>query len=108
VQISTTPQPSRKIIDASLPKNISDEEKASLEKKWADAARIREEAIANETRIPDEPKRKLKFELRQFGKHWNAYYKEGVRFVPLLPAPSLLSSALELLADKMADQALKV
>lgn len=108
MQISTKPQPSKKLIEAGLPKNISAADKLALENKWNEQARIRNEAIERETKIPDEASEILHFQLRKFGKHWNAYYKKGVKFFPVLAAPSLLSSAMELLTDKMADQALKV
>lgn len=108
MQISTRPQDARKIISASLPHNISAIEKEALQKKWDEAAKKRAEDISNETRIPTEPSITLNFRLKKYGKHWNAEYKNGVKFLPLLPAPSLLSSAMDALYDKMADQALNV
>lgn len=100
--------PARKVIDASFPQNISAHDKSVLEAKWNKQAEDRIEAIANETKTPTEESLTLHFQLRKFGKHWNGYYKKGRSYVSVLPTPSLLSSVMDLLMDKMADEALKV
>lgn len=107
MQISTTPQPAKKLIDASMPKNISAEDKAKLEAKWLEAARIRAEAIEKETKVPDTHSDVFHYQLRKYGRMWNAFYKKGVRFVPLLPTPSLKSSAIDAMLDKAEEEMLK-
>jgi hypothetical protein len=101
-QISGKPLPVRPIIDAGMPKNISAVDKAKLEKKWDDAAEARRVAVENETKTPTACTRALRFELWQFGHLWNAYYFQGKKMVPLLPSPSLLSSAMGAVDDAMA------
>ncbi len=108
MQISTKPQAARKIIDASLPKNISDIDKKKLEQDWIDQANKRNEAIALETTIPLEPSVILKYELHKFGRHWVGYAREGKKLVPLMNAPSLLTSAMDAISDRMSEEALRV
>jgi hypothetical protein len=104
MQINTKPQPSKPLIDASMPKNISAFDQKQLEDKWNEQARIRNEAIEKETKIPEIPSVKLTYQLRKFGRWWISYYKdEKGRFVPLLPAPSLGESAMDVLESKMSD-----
>lgn len=108
-QISTKPQEARKIISASIPKNISAVDREKLEKNWNDAAAKRAEAIQKETRIPTEPTIILKYELRKFGRHWNGYARDKKgKLIPLLPAPSLLSSAKDAILDRMESEAIGV
>lgn len=106
MQISTRPQPAKKIIDASMPTNISQVDREKLEQKWKEDARIRNEAVDKETKIPDLPKRKIKVELWQFGKHWQAVHCNGPYKKFLLSAPSILNSAMDALTDKLTDEAL--
>lgn len=103
-QINTKPAPAKKLIPATMPLNISAEEKEELEKGWARQAKEREEAIARENRIPDEASLTLTYQLRKYGRHWNAFYKApNGRFLPLLPAPSLGSSAMDTIEAKMSE-----
>jgi hypothetical protein len=98
--------PPRKNIDAGIPKNISELDRSNLESVWNEAARKREEEIARETKIPEESSLTLKYQLRRFGKWWNAYApNEKGKMVPLLNAPSLLSSAIDALTDRMGEEA---
>jgi len=107
-QISTKPHDAKKLIDASMPKNISAEDKLALEAKWNEAADKRNEAIARETKIPTEPSMTLRYQLRKFGHWWNAYASApNGKYYPLLNAPSLLSSAMDAITDKMSEEALK-
>jgi len=103
MQISTKPAIAKKIISASLPTNISAADKLALETEWNEKARIREEAIAKETKVPEEFNLKLKFEIRRFGRFWNSYAQKKNKMVPLLPCPSLFSSAIDALTDKMEE-----
>lgn len=109
MQTQSKPSTVRKIISAGMPQNISAVEKEALEKKWNEAAKKREEDIARETRIPTEASATLSYQLKRFGKHWNAYSKDARgRWVALLNAPSLLTSAMDAITDKMSDEALRV
>lgn len=104
-QSNGVPLPVRPIIDAGVPKNISASDRAELQKKWNALAEKRRMAVELETHSPTEATRVLKFELRQFGRHWQAYVREGGKLTPLLASPSLVSSALDVLYDAMLDQA---
>jgi hypothetical protein len=104
-QISTRPQDARKVIDAGLPKNISEADRKKLEAGWNQQAADRAAAIAAETRTPTEPSLVLVYELRKFGRHWNAYVRKNRKLIPLLPAPSLKSSAIDALIYRMEDEA---
>ena len=107
-QISTKPQEARKVIDAGMPKNISAEEQAALTKKLDDAARLREESVARETKTPTESSETLKYQLRKFGRHWNAFAANPKgKMIPLMPAPSLLTSAIDAITNRMIDEAHK-
>lgn len=97
----------RKIIDASIPRNASKEQLAALDSEWKEKARIRNAAVARQVAIPETPTKFLHYELRKFGRHWNAYIGYGKKAEPVLPAPSLLSSALDALYDCMCDEAMK-
>ena len=88
-----------------MPKNISASDKTKLEKKWDDAAEARRIAIEKETMTPLQPSKVLRFELKRFGRHWNSYALDGKHMAPLLPSPSLLSSAIDALYDEMLEQA---
>lgn len=96
----------KKLIDASMPKNISEEDKKKLEAEWAEKARIRNEAIAREVALPVKPTLVLKYQLLKFGRHWNGFAtdKRG-RLIPLLPAPSLFTSAVDAIGDRMVEDA---
>lgn len=106
MQISTTPQPAKKIISASMPTNISEVDKKALEEKWNEDARKRAEMIEKETQMPIEPSRKIKVELWQYGRHWQAVYSNGPQKKKLLPAPSIFNSAIDALTDKLTEEAL--
>lgn len=106
-QINTKPQPAKTVIDASMPKNISAADKKALEQSWADQAQKRNDAIARETKIPDLSSLTLGYQLRKFGKHWQAYHKVKDKFVPILPAPSLLTSAMDAMIDAAESEALR-
>lgn len=95
----------RKIIDAGIPKNISASDLAKLQSKWDEQARVRREAVERETAIPINPSKIIRFELRKFGRHWNAYLVENKRSTALMPTPSLLSSAMEAMEESIVDQA---
>ncbi len=103
MQISTKPQEAKKLVSATMPQNISAEDKAALLAKWEAQAAERNATIAREYATPTESSVTLKFELRKFGRMWQAYIpsKTGKRMVGLLPSPSLLSSALARLGDEM-------
>ena len=108
MQNSVKSPPAKKIISASVPKDISAVDKAALEKKWNDAAKKREENIARETMTPTEPSLTLKYQLKKFGRHWNAYAADAKgKMIPLLNAPSILNSAIDALSDRMSEEALK-
>lgn len=106
MQISTKPQPAKKIIEATMPQNISKADSDALKASWEENARLRNEAIRKETHIPTEPKRKIKVELWQYGRHWQAVYCNGPHKQKLLAAPSILNSAMDALTDKLTDEAL--
>lgn len=110
-QINTTPKPTKPLIDATIPgspfspiRNISDVDK----QKYLDDAELasmdRAERVAKETATPKTASLTLTFQLKKFGKHWQGYAPDGKGFKPLLPAPSLLISALDALADEMYNQ----
>ena len=111
-QISTKPAAAKQLMDAGMPKNISAVDKAALIAGWEKQAADRESAIARETKVPEIPGLTLRYELRKFGKHWNGYAPENVgksrRYAPLLNAPSLLSSAIDALTDRMSEDASKL
>lgn len=107
MQIQTKPQPAKSVISASVPKNISAQERAKLEAGWEQKAKERAEAVERENKAPSEATRVLRFELRQFGRHWNAYVGDGKKWKALLGSPSLLESAVMLLQDAMHDEAYK-
>jgi hypothetical protein len=97
----------KKLISASMPSNISAEDKAKLEADWAEKARLRNEAVSRETAIPKEASLILKYELHKFGRHWMAYSRNGRQLKPLLLGPSLFTSAMDAISDKMAEEASK-
>lgn len=96
----------KKLIDASMPKNIGEEDKKKLEAEWAEKARLRNEAIAREVALPEKPTLILRYELHKFGRHWNsaAIPKKG-KPIYLLPAPSLFTSAVDAIGDRMVEDA---
>lgn len=114
-QINTNPKPTKPVIDAMVPgvnpastiRNISPADK----QKYLDDAELasmdRADRVAKETAMPTVPSKILKFEIRKFGKHWQAYAPEGKGLKALLPAPSLLISALDAMADEMYNQGFK-
>jgi translation initiation factor 2 alpha subunit (eIF-2alpha) len=109
MQINTKPQPAKKIIDATMPANISAEDRKKLESEWAEKARLRNLAVEKETRIPTECSLVLKYQLRKYGKHWIAFAasdSEKGKMLPIQPAPSLLTSAIDALANKMSEEAI--
>jgi hypothetical protein len=114
-QIDTKPQPAKKVIDATVPgenpkspvQNISEEEKKKLIAGWDKQSAERNVHVAREAAIPSTPTFVIRFELRQFRKHWNAYLIEGKKETALLPAPSLLVSALDALDDRINERAWK-
>ena len=109
-QLTGKPLPVRPIMDATVPgenttspvKNISAQDLARRKAGWDAQAEARRVAVEQETRTPDVASRVLRFELWQFGHLWNAYYYVGKKMVPLLPSPSLLSSAMGAIDDAMA------
>lgn len=115
MQISTKPQPTKKLIDATVPgenptspvKNISQEEQKRLHAEWDRKAADRAAQVAKETAQPSIPSKILRFELRKYGRHWNAYYIDGKRSATLMPAPSLLTSALEAVEEAMHQLAIR-
>jgi hypothetical protein len=107
VQISTKVQPAKKLIDASVPRNISAQGRAQLEAEWAQKAQERAKSIEKDNQVSLESNRCLKAELRRFGKHWQAYVWEGQKRKALLPSPSLFSSAMEQLDNWLEDEAFK-
>ena len=87
-----------------MPKNISAEDQKKLEQSWKDAAEKRNAAIARETTIPTIHSIALTYQLRKFGRHWVSYYKnEKNKYVPLLLAPSLGESAMNVLEARISD-----
>lgn len=107
MQISTKVQPAKKVIDASIPKNISLADRLQLEAGWAAKAAERAKAIEMANHTPLDSNRCLKIEMRRFGRHWNAYVFEGAKRRALLPSPSLFSSAMEQLDNWLEDEAFK-
>lgn len=105
MQISTKPQETKPLIPATMPSNISAADKTALIASWEAKAAARNEIIAKEYETPAEPNLVLKFELRRFGKHWQAYAMDGKRMRALMPSVSLLSSALTVIGDEMYGQA---
>jgi hypothetical protein len=97
----------RKLISAAIPVNISAEDKKLLEAEWDKKAKERNEAIERETRIPTEPSLILKYEIHKFGRHWMSYSVYGKKRVPLLNGPSLFTSAVDALNDKMSEEVSK-
>lgn len=107
MQIQTKPQFAKKVMDASIPKNISASDRLQLEAGWAKDAAKRAESIEMANRTPQDSNRCLKIEMRRFGRHWNAYVFEGTKRRALLPSPSLFSSAMEQLDNYLEDEAFK-
>lgn len=115
MQISTTPKPTKPLIDAMVPgenpnspiKNISPSDKQNYLDNAELAAMDREERVAKETAMPSAPSLTLTFQLKKFGKYWQGYAPQGKGYKALLPAPSLLISALDALADEMYNQGFK-
>lgn len=107
MQIETKPKETKKLVPATMPDNISAADKAALLADWEAQAVARNAAIAKEYQTPTEPNLTLRFELKRFGKHWQAYAmsKNGKRMQALMPSVSLLSSALMTLGDEMYMQA---
>lgn len=116
MQINTNPKPTKPVIDAMVPgvnpsstiRNISLADK----QKYLDDAELasmdRAERVAKETAMPSVASKTLKFEIRKFGKYWQAYAPNGDgKLKSLLPAPSLLISALDAMADEMYNQGFK-
>ena len=97
----------RKPIDAGMPKNISSVDQEKLNEKWNEAARKRVEDVARETKTPDKATLILVYELHRFGRHWNGYVRKGKKLIPLMATPSLLTSAVDAVADKMTEEALR-
>lgn len=104
-QQSGKPLPVRPIISAGIPQNISAVDKARLESGWNAKALARQDAITKETAVPTAPSLTLRFELKKFGRFWNAYALDGKRMAALLPTPSLMSSAIDACYDAMCEQA---
>jgi hypothetical protein len=98
----------KKLISASMPINISAADKKKLEAGWDEAAARRNEAVAKEMALPDKHSLVLKYQLQKFGRHWVGYAvdKRG-KLIPLLPAPSLFTSACDAVADRMVEDATK-
>ena len=94
----------RKLISAAMPANISAEDRKALEAEWTKKALERNAAIEKETRTPTEASLILKYEIHKFGKHWNSYAKDGKKLIPLLSAPSLFTSAVDALTDKISEE----
>lgn len=107
MQVSGKPLETKKLIPAKYPETLSDAERAELDKQAHEKAVIRNAIVARETSIPTEASYRLKFELRKFGRHWNAYEQINGKWSALLPAPSLLGSALGALESAMYDAAVK-
>lgn len=115
MQISTKPQDTKPLMDATVPgenpsspvKNISVADKAKLTADWNAKAQKRKEQIEKETAMPTVSSRTLRYELRKYGKHWQAYFFDGKKMSPLLAAPSILQSAMDMIQDAMHDQAIK-
>lgn len=107
MQISTKPQETKPLVPATMPQNISAADRAALIASWEAKAAARNEIIAKEYQTPTEPNLTLRFELKRFGKHWQAYAmsKNGKRMVSLMPSVSLLSSALNAMNEEMYLQA---
>lgn len=105
--INTSPHNAKKVMDASIPKNISLQDKQQLEAEWAKAAAKRAKSIEMDNQAYLESNRCLKAELRRFGKHWQAYVWDGQKRKALLPSPSLFSSAMEQLDNWLEDEAFK-
>lgn len=107
-QLPAKPDEAKKLIDASMPKNISAEARAKLEAAWTESARIRNAAIAREVAVPAKPSLILKYEIHKFGHHWNSFAvdKKGKR-VPLMPAPSLFTSACDAITDQILEDVTK-
>lgn len=112
MQISTNPKPTKPVIDATVPgvnpnspiKNISPGDKQKYLDDAELAAMDRAERVAKETATPSVASLSLTFQLKKFGKHWQGYASDGKKMKALLPAPSLLISALDALADEMYNQ----
>ena len=115
MQINTNPKPTKPVIDAMVPgvnpsstiRNISPTEKQKYLDDAELAAMDRADRGAKETAMPSEPSLTLTFQLKKFGKYWQGYAPDGKKYKPLLPAPSLLISALDALADEMYNQGFK-
>lgn len=92
-----------------MPQNISAKDKEELIAKWNAAAAVRAAMIAQQTKIPDKPSVILKYELHKHGHHWLGYSidKKGKK-VSLMPAPSLFSSAVDAIGDKMVEEATRI
>jgi hypothetical protein len=103
-QLATRPKEAKKLISASMPPNISAEDKKKLEDDWNEKARLRAEAVARETSISTEPSKILKYELHKFGRHWMSYARRNGKLVPLLNGPSLFTSAVEAMDEAVADE----
>jgi len=97
----------KKLIPAVFPENMPQEEKERINNLSAQDAMDRAQAIAAETLIPADASITLRFRLCKHGKHLQAYaYDEKRRrWYGLLPAPSLLSSALGILESEQYRQA---
>ena len=115
MQINTQPKPTKPLIDATVPgvnpsspvRNISDVDKRKYLDDAEMAAMERQDRVDKETATPKHATLTLTFQLKKFGKHWQAYAMDGKAFKPLLAAPSLLISALDALADEMYNQGFK-
>jgi hypothetical protein len=105
--INTSPHNAKKVMDASIPKNMGQAELEKLRAGWAKAAQERAQSIEEHNRTPLDSTKCLKIELRKFGQHWNAYVFEGTKRRALLPSPSLFSSAMEQLDNWLEDEAFK-
>lgn len=105
--INTTPHNAKKVMDASIPKNMGAAQLAQLQAEWVKAAQGRAQTIAEHNQPTLESTKCLKIEMRKFGRHWNVYVFEGTKRRALLPSPSLFSSAMEQLDNWLEDEAFK-
>lgn len=92
-----------------MPQNISAKDQEALLAKWDAAAAERAKIIAQQNRIPDKPSLTLTYKLLKFGHHWVGYTvdKKG-KLIPLMPAPSLFTSAVDAIGDRMVEDATKL
>lgn len=96
----------KKLIPATIP-DMTPDQRIAYDLDQARLAAERTAAIARENEIPQDASVTLRFRLCKHGRHWQAYaYDERRRrWYGLLPAPSLLSSALGILESEQYRQA---